>query len=1144
MFRKVVFILSGVLFFAAGSVLSQNPQILFPYSCSFEDPVENANWVLNSPRQNDGCNDRWHVGKATFTDGDNSIYISTNAGKTAAHGFTPNIVWAYRLVEFQAGSYVISFDWNNDIDEARRKDNGLYFYIIPENLGAPVSSKNSYSIANIKGKQAAFLQGDGVWQNHVHTETFNKTTRAYICFGWQNSQTDTLWSPLGACIDNIQIVPGRCPVPRELKYRYGCDFLTISWVGQAAEYEMEYRRNGTQKWRKIEEKIYNTSYTLVGLAEGAYDVRLRGVCNSTDTSAYLSRMGIPVFCPESHCINYVDLYNAPEVTCHVGRGVAGAMPPCQPYDFGSMAMKSRHTVCWTKNQYDPLTEFKLKTIPDGEIASVRLGNWDTNMETERIEYKYAVDPVNPGILILKYAVVLQDPGHSQAEQPFFQLVLKDKRGRELDPTCGKAEFYAGSSNKGWNTAYPYGQNGSGWKDMVVTWKDWTTMGLNLQQYAGVYDTIIISCTTKDCMQGAHFGYAYFTLGCSDGTIESVTCGAEEDQYIQGPVGFNYQWFKEYDEDGNPSEVLSTDDKFKVPVSSDPYHLRCSYKENPDCYFDLATVVAPRFPYADFEVVHNPSDCVNRYRLMNKSHVIYVYDDRDGDGQPDTVHTNEPVDDFEWDFYDNSDIFEESPAFVAPQEGITGKKVKLTVSLSGGECVDVKDVEFDIPSILSEPTRLNKTVCPESFPYNWENGHGMSMGVFGAPGVKEYIEKNIAGCDSVTILTLESYPEVGEVHIDTTICFGERVVIEDRLNQYRCDASGHYEYRLLASTGCDSVVILDLTVRDSVAFTYTTTPEAVVPNSGSISLNVLENPEDGYTYSIDGVAGGALTGLKGGVYEVIVFDSVGCASVPVDIIVDRECLVVDVDLSSQLIACADDSSIVIPCTIVEGTPSTYSIEYGQHAKDAGFVDVEREFTDKGVLIEFKNCTPDYYDANLIIKDPICGDKTYPLTFSIHYAASIVRQKWNDVFAVTNENYNGGNTFLAYQWYKNDAPIAGAINSYYYLGDDMTFDVQDVYYVMLTRIDGVTLPTCPFSPVLRPDDIQPYPIATVVQAGTPLRIMNIQSKATVGVWSVSGVHYFTGEIDVDNDEIDMPPYPGVYIIVIERNGIVNRFKVITD
>ena len=81
-------------------------------------------------------------------------------------------------------------------------------------------------------------------------------------------------------------------------------------------------------------------------------------------------------------------------------------------------MDSRHTVNWDIHAYDPRTHNLLPLIPDGELATVRLGNWKYNNEWESVTYDYYVDSVY-SILVLKYAVVLEDPGHPKREQPHF-----------------------------------------------------------------------------------------------------------------------------------------------------------------------------------------------------------------------------------------------------------------------------------------------------------------------------------------------------------------------------------------------------------------------------------------------------------------------------------------------------------------------------------------------------------------------------------------------------------------------------------------------------------------------------------------------------------------------------------------------------
>ncbi|MBQ0015450.1 MAG: hypothetical protein KBT04_00505 [Bacteroidales bacterium] len=89
------------------------------------------------------------------------------------------------------------------------------------------------------------------------------------------------------------------------------------------------------------------------------------------------------------CVNYTDLTSC-HVSCYYGsygnpqayRGVI---------DYGSGSISSRHTVHYNTNEYDPRTgasnATRLKVVPDGEIASVRLGNWNNGGQGECVIYE-------------------------------------------------------------------------------------------------------------------------------------------------------------------------------------------------------------------------------------------------------------------------------------------------------------------------------------------------------------------------------------------------------------------------------------------------------------------------------------------------------------------------------------------------------------------------------------------------------------------------------------------------------------------------------------------------------------------------------------------------------------------------------------
>ena len=159
------------------------------------------------------------------------------------------------------------------------------------------------------------------------------------------------------------------------------------------------------------------------------------------------------------------------------------------------------------------------------------------------EYDYIVDSTKSAILLLNYAVVLQDPEHNEIWQPKFELEVL-KNGKPIsNKGCGEAKFTAGantSEKDGWH------KFGTGW------WKDWTTISINLREHHG--EEVVVRLTTYDCAELGHFGYAYFTLDCADAAIKSTSCGETINMEMLAPDGFRYIWTRRENRDS----VISTE----------------------------------------------------------------------------------------------------------------------------------------------------------------------------------------------------------------------------------------------------------------------------------------------------------------------------------------------------------------------------------------------------------------------------------------------------------------------------------------------------------------------------------------------------------------------------------------------------------
>ena len=85
-------------------------------------------------------------------------------------------------------------------------------------------------------------------------------------------------------------------------------------------------------------------------------------------------------------------------------------------DYGCESWLSRHTVHFDTSERDSRTGDSLRTIPIGHCSSVRLGNNRAGSEQESITYTLSVDTNDYDLLILRYAIV--------EEQPNLNIALK------------------------------------------------------------------------------------------------------------------------------------------------------------------------------------------------------------------------------------------------------------------------------------------------------------------------------------------------------------------------------------------------------------------------------------------------------------------------------------------------------------------------------------------------------------------------------------------------------------------------------------------------------------------------------------------------------------------------------------------------
>ena len=515
-----------------------------------------------------------------------------------------------------------------------------------------------------------------------------------------------------------------------------------------------------------------TQYQVYVYAQGAafYSTSCNYLDFATDCMTFISPA----------CFNFTT-FNVPTCVCRYGTwddndggGSFWSSYSIGIVNNGPASSTSRHTIHTNPLEMDPRTGGLLHTIPQCSEASVRLGNWSTGGQTESITYEYTVNTGENELLVLKYAAVLESGQHSQYQQPRFTFKFLNSSGTEINPTCYSANFIAGYA-QGWNYA---GNN--------VYWKDWTTVAVDLEDLDG--QTIFIQLTTYDCaqQQGAHYGYAYFTLACGGRkNLTAATCGNVTENTFYAPLGFNYRWYAQT----NPTVTLSTTNALVVSGNG-VYVCECSFVGSINCTFTLSATAGNRYPIADFDYIILDS-CTKAISFINKSDVS-----ADGITPNGTGETCETA---EWNFGDGTTSNAYNPSHVYNTAGIY--TVTLVSGLANNQCTDT--IKFILDLTYNSVT-TNENICDGAI-YMW---HG---NIYSNTGIYKYVNN----CGDTATLKLNVLPNYN-TDIYAEICNG------DTYNLYGFNASiqGVYTQHLFSVDGCDSIVKLHLTVNPTYLKTFT------------------------------------------------------------------------------------------------------------------------------------------------------------------------------------------------------------------------------------------------------------------------------------------------------------------------------------
>lgn len=600
----------------------------------------------------------------------------------------------------------------------------------------------------------------------------------------------------------------------------------------------------------------------------------------------------------AQCPDFTDLSSS-IVTCYYGS-------TSDPFQYTGIA-SGRHTVI-TQQGSDPYTGHQMPFLPAGENRVVKLGNRQIGAEAEAITYTFTVDP-DFAILLLKFALVLQDPNHAEHHQPRFVVRVLNFAG-ELVESCAQYDVRVAEGIEGFETFHDAASS-YGWIG-YVRYRPWTNVGIDLSNYIG--QQVQVQFITYDCALGAHFGYAYFTAKCMSNKIELEDC--ENGMVtLSAPDGFeSYQW--------NNGSTLPT---ATYQVQQNATVANCLITSATGCQFTLSGTISP--------IANSPTQNATFYDTVCEGE-SYV-----GNGfllEPEYATTGTNV--FRNTYFDagscqGGDVTNTLFLTVIPEyehiydmacEGQDYYKhgfnlhnlqpgvINDTLVSAVGNCIHstilhlTVDNNFTLPAAIQGSTSLcDNTAATFSLPnanvnalYEWILPDGVEV-LLGdhTPTLNCYITSQAAnpaqvilkatnGCGTGIIPITVFHNPTYTLFIQDTICSG---------NSYNgsgfslpiIDSTGIYTFveKYSSSQGCDSTHILQLSVGNTPSLEIVAQPEEICEGQ-SVDLHAIGGSAEAYLAEPPAVAIGDVLCTDGSIVKINKWPEAGKTAMGIVFFVDN------------------------------------------------------------------------------------------------------------------------------------------------------------------------------------------------------------------------------------------------------------------
>jgi hypothetical protein len=273
-----------------GTLAFATPAAL-PLLTDFEDDGDNAKWYLST---NSGYN-RWTIGTAGVESG-KGLYISNDGGNTNAYSpLSLSFAYAYRDVYLPAKQwYVINFDWKA---QGEQDYDLLRAFLIPESVNLSTGDAYGMTAANNTAPADWIDVGNGImqaqdtWQNAVDTVLAPAAGRYKLTFFWKNNASSGIQPP--AAIDNILIAAQTCYEPIIYIDSITSRTARLSWRSDATSWQVivdTVAHTAVSLDTLAGTTVVDNFISIEELTPGiVYYFYVRGFCGTVDTTTWNSQ---------------------------------------------------------------------------------------------------------------------------------------------------------------------------------------------------------------------------------------------------------------------------------------------------------------------------------------------------------------------------------------------------------------------------------------------------------------------------------------------------------------------------------------------------------------------------------------------------------------------------------------------------------------------------------------------------------------------------------------------------------------------------------------------------------------------------------------------------------------------------------------